>query len=295
MRELFGKHDVDESLYNIFNVRIEDFQTDKKYDIIIAESFLQYLKNQQEVIDKLKQLSGDNGIIVITCGDDVSIFVELMKRLIGQIIIKDTDDYNQKVQRLVDVFGASLGMLRGVSRSVRDWVQDQLLNPALVNGCELTLIQAIEIFGDDYEVLGSSPGMFTDYSWYKDIWFDYKSDYAAQYRVKQFSLLKAGMPEVILPPMLSDELIRAFKSVKALASEFERMKDATILDRILIELNYICSRAKSIGNEFDIICREIYQSLKDLSETDTVELGKYQHFFAAFGRTQHYMAFQRAN
>ena len=50
IKKLFYEHRIDESLYTLYNTTIEKFSEPRKYDVIIAEGFLQYLNNQDEVI-----------------------------------------------------------------------------------------------------------------------------------------------------------------------------------------------------------------------------------------------------
>ena len=169
MRILFSENHISQNQYEIFPCKIEDFHTDKKYDIVIAEGFLPYIFNQNEVIKKLQSLTDKEGIIVITCVDNVGMFIEALKRLIGQMLTRNITCYDEKLNYLVQFFGKQLEGLGGVSRSAKDWVQDQILNPAGINGMELSMAQAISMFENDYEILGSSPQMFTDYSWYKDV------------------------------------------------------------------------------------------------------------------------------
>lgn len=56
MQKLFAEKNISCKKYDIFSCQIEDYQTDKQYDIIIAEGFLANIYNQQEVINKLKSL-----------------------------------------------------------------------------------------------------------------------------------------------------------------------------------------------------------------------------------------------
>lgn len=65
---------------------------------------MQHLSNQQEIINKLKDLVIDNGIIVTTCTDEMCWFIERMKRLLGWIITKNLDNYEDKVNCLVEIF-----------------------------------------------------------------------------------------------------------------------------------------------------------------------------------------------
>ena len=51
-----------------------------------------------------------------------------------------------------------------MSKLPEDWIKDVILSPVINNGQELSLGQAIRYFQDDFDILGTSPGMFTDYS-----------------------------------------------------------------------------------------------------------------------------------
>ena len=83
MKILFKKYEVPNNKFSIFQSNIENFQTNKRYDIIIAEGFLPNMYNQREVIRQLQDLLVSGGIVVITCIDNVSMFIEAMKRLVG--------------------------------------------------------------------------------------------------------------------------------------------------------------------------------------------------------------------
>ncbi len=292
MQKLFEAHKIPKDKYSVFKSKIEDFESKKKYDIVIAEGFLSCVYNQLDIIDKLKNLVTINGIIVVTCIDNVCMFIESIKRLIGVLLAKDIEGYDNKVQYLAKIFEPQLDKLRGVSRSAIDWVQDQILNPAGINGAELSLMQAMEYFGDDFDILGSSPRMFTDYSWYKDIWYDYKEDYKKQFGRKRLSLLQANTPEIILPTEQADELAGYFVNIKNLAAECEKTLKMDYIEKILGALNSISEMAEQyLSEDFMKVFYEIHDILCTIREGEEVLMEKYPHFFEAFGRTMQYIAF----
>jgi len=292
MRRLFGEYNISETKYEIFPCKIEDYKTDKKYDIIIAECFLPNIYNQQEVINKIKELIAENGIIVITCSDDVSYFIEIMKRLVGVTITKGQKEYEQKVEYLTDFFAPQLSMLRGVSRNPKDWVQDQILSPMAINGTELTMSQAIDYFGEEFDVLASSPRMFTDYSWYKDIWYDYKEDYKGQFYRKRLSLLMANMPEIILSEEQAGILVKHFEKIKKLESEYEKMMDIAKIEDIVAEMNCIEKYLRGgFSEKFKEVFCEIKEILLCILQKEDIHMDSYPHFFSAFGRTLQYISF----
>ncbi len=294
MKNLFDYHSIGEERYKIFPCKIEDYVTEKKYDIIIAEGFLPVIYNQREVIDALTALVAENGIIVITCGDDVCFFIETLKRLVGIVLTADISDYDKKVKKLTNFFAPQLSKLRGMSRKPEDWVQDQILNPALVNGMELSLLQAIDYFGEEFDILGSSPQMFTDYSWYKDIWYDYKEESRIQFKRKRLSLLQANMPEIILSLEQADKLVEFFEQIKKLETQYEKDLNINAIGQIVEEMHSMKKLVQEcFNNQFVDVFHEIEQILRCLLQKENIDMEEYPNFFSAFGRTQQYISFVR--
>lgn len=290
MWKLFTEQGISVEKYHIYSCMIENYTTTKTYDIIIAEGFLYAVDNKREIINRCKSLMAKHGIIVVTCSDHMCCFIELMKRLLGHIIVKDVDLYDDKVEYLVSFFAPQLSKLKGVSRSPREWVQDQILNPAFLN-MDFSMSQAIDYFGDEYDILGTSPNIFTDYSWYKDIWFDYKDDYKKQFARKRASMLMAGMPEKILSPKAINNMESFFDVINDLEIRYEQ----TLNERYVLDIRKcICKMRNSllpVGSNFMKVYDEIDEALSEALEYGAVNLEKYPHFFSAFGRTQQYIAF----
>ncbi len=292
MQDLFAKQHIPVDRYHIFECLIENYNTNQKYDIIVAEGFLPIIDNQEEVIVKLQSLLNERGIIVITCVDKIGVFVERIKRLIGILLTQDIMVYEDKVKYLTGIFEPQLKKLRGVSKLPEDWVKDNMLNPAVHVGKEFTLSHAIQFFESDFDILGSSPHMFTDYSWSKDIWYDYKKDYLGQFNKKRLSFLLANMPEVILPVDEANILINYFKDMTDLEAEYEKTFEADKLNEIIKLMRSADELIdRNLEEGFIKVFREIKEILLYLYKGDNIEMENYPHFFAAFGRTQQYISF----
>lgn len=54
MKQLFCERQVLENKYEIYETTIEEFQSEQRYDIIIAEGFLHSIDNAKSIIQKLK-------------------------------------------------------------------------------------------------------------------------------------------------------------------------------------------------------------------------------------------------
>ncbi len=292
MQQLFAEKKISENKYEIFDSTIEDYHTERKYDIIVAEGFLPNIDNQKEVVDKLKGLSNTKGIIVVTCVDKVGFFIEIMKRLVGVVTTRHISLFEDKVKYLTDFFKPQLAKLRGMSKLPEDWVKDIIVSPVINNGIELSLGQAIQYFQDDFEILGTSPQMFTDYSWSKDVWYDYKKDYLEQFSRKRLSLLMAGMPEIIVPFDDAQTLVKCFEDIKDAEVEYENTLDMKKIDDIIRIMDSTENLLrKYFVDDFINVFDEIKDVLLCLQRNEEADMEKYPNFFKAFGRTQQYISF----
>lgn len=291
--QLFLEHKINKEYYNIIDCKIQEFTTDIKYDIIIAEGFLPSIINKKEIIDNLIKLANERGIIVITCIDEIGFFIEQMKRLIGYILTSNIKDLSKKIEELCKIFEPQLNLLQGVSRNVVDWVQDQLINPAN-NTSTLSLEEAIVYLGQEFDVLGSSPNLFVDYSWYKDIDFDYKKEYKKQFSIKRHNLLMCGLEETFLLPEENEYLLNNIRAIRQYAIDYERSYDKNNIKSIIYYLNNILHIMKRIDSKLYkvvIELNEILTTLLNKGDQLNIDLSKYKNFFSAFSRSQQYISF----
>ena len=291
--KLFDEYLVSHDKYSVFHKTLEEYKTDKHYDIVIAEGFLSYLPNAKEICKKLMTFVSDGGVVVITCADDICIFIELIKRLIGQIIVRDAPTLHEKVEMLIPIFEPQLKKLRGVSRPAKDWIEDNIFNPAFSNGCQFSMLDALEAF-KEFDLLGSSPRMFTDYSWYKDIWFDEKDDYRKQFLRKRMSLIMAGLPEQMLDEKDVEPLVESFADIKKLENRLESEGEISLISSILQEMSDISELVhKVLNKDFITVFDEITDIISELLKGNVPNFNKYPFFFSAFGRGLQYMSFMK--
>ena len=135
--------------------------------------------------------------------------------------------------------------------------------------------------------------MFTDYSWYKDIWYDYRKDYKEQFAAKRVSLLMAGMPEKELPVDKIEDMTADFDKINYLALQYENTLDEQYIVELKGRLSNMEDKMLLLGNEFEKVYYEILDALQAVLKNGTINMEKYPSFFAAFGRTQQYIAFSK--
>lgn len=294
MRQNFARHGVEERLYDIYETRIQDFAKGRarKYDIVIAEAFLHYLPDGREIFQSLCGMVGPGGIVVVTCADEHGDLVETMKRMIAHSIVKDIPDWGEKVRILCDVFRPQLDALRGASRSIEDWVKDNLLDSPHVSGARWTMADMINWAPPDLDLLGSSPQILSDWSWYKDVWHDPKERYREQYLRRRPSLLLAGMEDREFEPDVAREMERAVHDAMSAAMGHEATQGDGPLTEALDAVGRLCPLVRDIDGGLYRVCCQMRDALMEASEGE-VHWDRYPDFFKAFGRGLQYVSFVR--
>lgn len=301
--ELLERYGVKKEAWDLYDCKIESFYIEKKYDVILAEGFMHGLNNKKEVLTKIKSLAGKGGIVIVTCVDDISCFFEILKRLIGAklIYLKGITEFHEKVDILVRVFRSHFQSLRHVSRLVEDYVIDNFLNPSLYIENLFSMGECIEEFDDTFILLGSSPAMFTDYSWYKDLEYDAMTSALEQFYMKRHTLMLYNLEESLRAPEENKYLAQKTFEFRQLAGELENYfsdngihKEAilTSLRKVVEILDEINLLTRDIHHDIsDAICEAIDLLIdEDLNET---KISSAQKFTRAFGRGQQYMCFMK--
>lgn len=287
--ELFSEKKIED--YVLYKETVEQ-HNGKEYDIVIAEGFLPTIENRAEVLDKLKSLVKETGILVITCQDEMGMFVERMKRLIGHRSVKNILSYHDKVKKLTDLFEPQLKLLHGVSRPIEDWVQDQILCEDFNCNDILDVKKAIQGIGDKWDVLGcSSPDFFSDYSWYKDIEYDYKKSYCEQYDKKSYNLILAGREEIDTSNIEVSIVRTSVEKIRKLEIEYENseQKEEKVIQEIIYELQKLYELIQKCDKELAVFLSETIEILTNTPNKS--ELTDYPNFCKCFGRSQQYISF----
>lgn len=289
IKKLFKEFSISTDKYACINCMIEDYNVDKVYDIIIAEGFIQHLDNPQDILKRLEKFMHRDSIIIITCSDEIGLYVEKTKRLVAQYLIKDIEDFKEKIQKLVDIFSPQLSTLSGMSRLPEDWVKDQLLNPCVICKHLFTLKEAINFYKDRFDVLGSSQNIFTDYSWYKDLQNDYKKAYMEQYDKKKVNFLFASNQEEIIMSLEESQVLEVqIGKINALSRIIELENNWSLLDDFVNEIEVLNkgidnTKLKNYNNE----AITIINTMKEKS----LNFAEFPNFFSSFGKTQQYISF----
>lgn len=286
---MFASHNIDKKKYTIYDCILENYDINKTYDIIIAEGFIPHLDNARDIMDRLKKFAHRDSIIIITCTDEIGLYIEKMKRLVAQYIVKDIIDHNKKVEKLMGIFKKQLDMLSGMSRLASDWIADQLMNPCQLIQPVVTMKEAIKVYEKEFDVIGSSQHIFSDNSWYKDVDYDYKESYKEQYDKKKAVFLFADdYEESVMDLEEVKELSYNIHNINKIADEIEIEKNWNKIKVVVEEIK----KFNDIINNDQLKCynEEIVDILEHI-ENEKLNLSKYPYFMKCFGKSQQYISF----
>ncbi|MFP3153776.1 class I SAM-dependent methyltransferase [Lachnospiraceae bacterium ZAX-1] len=287
---LFSKCEISPNQYTLHACMAEDFKPDKTYDIIIAEGFLTHVDNGNEIIARLQKWVKPGGVIVVTCSDVVSLFVEQMYRLAAHALTKDIEAYNDKVNVCAEFFQKGMKHLGGMSRSIEDWVRDNMFNPAFNSETIIDIEKMIGLFGTDFEVLGSSQKIFEDYSWYKDLAFEERENCISQYRKKQHNFLMAGIAGTVWSEEENVKLRDIILKIRRNAITYEIDFNETHLINIQKLLEEIIASDFRIDGKINLFLAECIGILDDVLHNIALVGEKYTMFGKVTGRGLQYLS-----
>lgn len=294
LKSNFESRGICEETYEIYPLILEEFNVEKKYDLVIAEGYVQFAHNWKDFLDAVKKYTHESSIVVVTCADEIGLYVERMKRAAGQYAVRDiggsVEDKVEYLDKLWDVQSYS-ERLRGMTRSSKEWILDMIFSDANIFEYAMTMKDAIDVMGDEFDVLGASQNIFTDYSWYKDLSFDYKNVYKRQYDIKKHMLLIAGeYDETIRTAAQNQKLENSIKDVMEYVKTIEKGEKISIED-FLMEIDKVSEAADNerIRN-YNAELKEILQLCADRKE---VKWEKYKVWNCTFGKSMQYISFER--
>jgi SAM-dependent methyltransferase len=154
--------------YEIVEQRIEDYDPAQQFDVVLCEGLLGLCgTDPRRLLDTVACHVKPGGVLVITCIDPISDHAEILRRAMAQRLIDRSAPLADQVATLRPVFVPHLATLNGMTRSVDDWIVDNLLNPASI-GPTFSIPDACEALEGRFDVLGCSPRFLLDWRWYKD-------------------------------------------------------------------------------------------------------------------------------
>jgi hypothetical protein len=203
-------------------------------------------------------------------------------------LINKTEDFHEKVAILCRAFATHLKSLKYATRPVEDWVTDTFLNPACYAEF-FSIADCIREFGNGFEFLGSSPSMFTNYSWYKDTEFNERNSILTQFCKKRHLLILWDIDESIRTAEVNDELHKAAYELRCFAGKIQGKLTEENMARMVDLLRYISQLASDIDGRISPVIDEAITLLTD-DDLNEPKVANAKKFGVAFGRGQQYVS-----
>jgi SAM-dependent methyltransferase len=162
-------YDDNGTLISVHQCQIDEYRhASETFDIVLCEGLLGLCgSNPTALLDHVARHVAVGGVLIITCIDAISDHAEVLRRALAQRYINKDMSLQEKVNALIPVFTPHLATLKGMTRSVEDWILDNILNPASI-GPTFSIPDALTHLEGRFEVLGCSPRFLMDWRWYKE-------------------------------------------------------------------------------------------------------------------------------
>ena len=157
---------------NINKITLEKFKNEIKYDIVICEGWIGSLKNEVKLINKIFSFLKPNGLMLLTYQPATGMYPNVLRKIISFKILNKKENIKKNTSTLLNFFNDELNSLKNMSRNKKDWIQDVIINPAIV-GSYLTP-DTITKNLKNYSILETYPKFTDDWSWYKDHTYPHK-------------------------------------------------------------------------------------------------------------------------
>jgi 2-polyprenyl-3-methyl-5-hydroxy-6-metoxy-1,4-benzoquinol methylase len=279
-------HEVHSSL-------IEEYRSGEQFDLVLCEGVIPFQVDPRRFVRHVGKFVRPGGLLVVTTIDGVSFLGESTRRLIASRLTEFKAPAPERLKVLAPFFKPHLATLKGMSRSVEDWIYDNILIP--YTGRLFSIADAIAALDESFDIYGTSPSFLTDWRWYKEIHGEQRRAYN-QRAVDQYLRNVTTLIDyrVEIPPMplktgkrtlaLAEKI---FYSMVAMENSGSTEKSRGIIDG----LREIAALVKPASKATAAALAEAAAFLqKPLSKKRPPSLRSFRSFF---GRGQQYVSFIR--
>jgi 2-polyprenyl-3-methyl-5-hydroxy-6-metoxy-1,4-benzoquinol methylase len=280
--------------------KLEDYFPERLYEIVICENWLGTSKHEQLLLNKLKSFIGPRGILVITTVSPIGFLPNLIRRFLSSLAAPLDLSFEERSTILKNAFQSHLYTLKAMTRNVEDWVHDNMINPAYFDLC-LSTPMALEILGDKFEILGSSPSISEDWRWFKSLYGEDKDNnihYLNEYWKKNHNFLdsrqepSAGNVEVNI--RLEKKALEFLEAVRA---HEDCLIQGKSVDEIRPQVSLVLREFIDLLPESALMAKialedalNLIQNNDQMNETD---ISNSQTFAHLFGRETSYISVQK--
>ena len=189
------------------------------YDLVVCEGVINGNSNPANFLESIQSFVRPGGMLVLTTVSAWGVLDQALRRLYKPAVATKFSSYGDQVKCCSDIFRGHLRHLP-TTKPIEDWVQDAILHPINENYI-FSIPEVLEILGDRFTAISSSPRFFSDFRWHKSL--NLKTDNTNLYFLDEFNRIR---------PMLIDDRYQTIREVE----KFTNMIDVDEVDRIVKEI-----------------------------------------------------------
>ena len=293
IKQLYADFSVAHTPPILHETMLETFSPAQQFDIVLCENWLGGTPAERGLMAKLGLMVAPHGVLVLTSVSPIGLVPNLLRRVLLGRILRD-EDFEARTALGVEALSSHLATLAAMTRSHRDWIQDNMLNPAYF-AVMISPLEACTAVGSGFAIYNSSPSFRTDWRWYKAMTGD-EARFTELYSEDYWRICHNWLDYRHLAGPRDPAANRALEGLAAqLPAEVQRLEagESGAADAILqlvadIEANIqdLPATTREALREF----REVFSS-SNLTAAKVAGMAAYRPWF---GREVQYLSLQRA-
>ena len=279
--------------YNEVDITIHDslfldFDCDLKFDLVWAENCIPGQADPIGILNHVSNFVKKNGLLVVSLSNGISVLSEVFRRMIYHKFFKSKKDITDQATRLVPFFQNHTRHLKGMSRSTKDWILDNMLQPMFDRNM-LGLPDLVNELEEEFDIYSTSPRFLVDWRWYKEVvgekrFFNEKS--LECYYKSNINLLDYRNECAETSIEFGINLERTCRNIWSLSCLYEKNKDKETLEELLSTSEEVL---KSIRPIFNSTSKAISQAIDFLKGSEPRKQG-VEEFEKWWGRGTQYIS-----
>ena len=279
---------------------LEDFSSQKQFDIVVCENWLGRKKYERRLFKKLLALTKPSGVVITTVISPIGILPNMIRRAMSARLLKNINAFEEKEKILTTAFSSHLKTIKSMTRPAIDWIQDNMINPGYLDIC-VTIPQLIKDTGRNFDVLGCYPRFSQDWRWFKTLHSQNKT-FNKAFENEYYRWCHGFLSYEMIVHEISSEknhLLEAFciefiDKVKELeSSNMTGQNDGKLAKEMVDILRSICKLAKEIYTP--VIFNQLLEGclLFESKNLQSSDIKKCKKFKKLFGRETLYISLQQ--
>ena len=300
IQSAYGSFKLPHTVPEVMTQTLQEFEPAESFDVVLCENWLGNSTQELSLLNKLGDFVAPGGVLVVTTVSPIGFVPNLLRRFLVPYLVSPGMEFEAKSAVLEQIFTSHLKTLDSMTRSTRDWVQDNMLNPAYFGLC-LSIPKVIEQLRASFDVVGASPSFAEDWRWFKSLAGHDKNinqHILDEYWRKALNYLDHRQPSV---PGKIDKAKRLEELSYQILASVEAHEDAHLAQRSTIHsaVTTMQELLKTFIAELEdeLPSREALQEFlvmtNDISGDMAGKVSQMRHFNALFGRETSYLSLVR--